>query len=225
MLVSRELFLTRSLLRSKCTCDNDNSTDKSKRVATVNLWGLQSSSSEALRRAPQWLRVYFDFIRNEKLEQRPTTGRKSMASAAMVRPSRPPPPHSGGRPPPPPPKPQAKVNVESKSVQHKRVPPPAPALATKRAKLGVAVSLMAPVEMRDWRSAFDQKHQVGQGTYGSVFVAQDRQSREIVALKRINTAQEANGFPITALREVKILKALNHVNIVNLKEIVTSRGT
>ena len=65
---------------------------------------------------------------------------------------------------------------------------------------------------------------VEQGTYGSVFVGQDKSTREIVALKRINTEQEENGFPITAIREVKILKALRHVNIVNLKEIVTSKG-
>lgn len=42
-------------------------------------------------------------------------------------------------------------------------------------------------------------------------------------MKRINTKQEENGFPITALREVKILKELGHANIVNLKEIVTSK--
>jgi cyclin-dependent kinase 12/13 len=73
-------------------------------------------------------------------------------------------------------------------------------------------------------NVFERKHQVGQGTYGSVFVGKDKVSNEIVALKRINTEQEANGFPITAIREVKILKALHHVNIVNLKEIVTSKG-
>lgn len=72
-------------------------------------------------------------------------------------------------------------------------------------------------------NVFSKKHQVGQGTYGSVFVGEDKVSREIVALKRINTEQEANGFPITAIREVKILKALNHENIVTLKEIVTSK--
>ena len=55
-------------------------------------------------------------------------------------------------------------------------------------------------------------------------MGQDRETNEIVALKRINTEQEENGFPITALREVKILKALHHRNIVDLKEIVTSKG-
>jgi hypothetical protein len=82
---------------------------------------------------------------------------------------------------------------------------------------------MAPVVLRDV-NVFLKKHQVGQGTYGSVFVGEDKLSRQIVALKRINTEQEENGFPITAIREVKILKALNHPNIVTLKEIVTSKG-
>ena len=58
----------------------------------------------------------------------------------------------------------------------------------------------------------------------SVFVGADKVTGEIVALKRINTEEEENGFPITAIREVKILKALNHSNIVQLKEIVTSKG-
>jgi len=71
---------------------------------------------------------------------------------------------------------------------------------------------------------FEKMHQVGQGTYGSVFVGKDKGTGDIVALKRINTEQEENGFPITAIREVKILKALNHSNVVNLLEIVTSKG-
>lgn len=77
--------------------------------------------------------------------------------------------------------------------------------------------------MRDI-DAFEKKYQVGEGTYGSVFVARDRSNNEIVAMKRINTKQEENGFPITALREVKLLKKLKHPNVVTLKEIVCSKG-
>ena len=58
----------------------------------------------------------------------------------------------------------------------------------------------------------------------SVFLGADKVTGEAVALKRINTEEEANGFPITALREVKLLKALHHDNIVQLKEVVTSKG-
>lgn len=84
-------------------------------------------------------------------------------------------------------------------------------------------TLKFPTPLRDV-NAFDKKYQVGQGTYGSVFVGADKKTGDIVALKRINTEQEENGFPITAIREVAILKALNHTNIVTLKEIVTSKG-
>ena len=55
-------------------------------------------------------------------------------------------------------------------------------------------------------------------------MGQDQVTGEVVALKRINTEAEENGFPITAIREVKILKGMNHDNIVRLKEIVTSKG-
>jgi len=86
------------------------------------------------------------------------------------------------------------------------------------------VSLKAPAVMRDV-TAFKKMHQVGEGTYGSVFVGADKVTGGIVALKRINTEAEENGFPITAIREVKILKALNHENVVRLKEIVTSKDS
>ena len=48
-------------------------------------------------------------------------------------------------------------------------------------------------------------------------------TREVTALaaRRACFAQ----FPITAIREIKILKVLNHKNVVRLKEIVTSKGT
>lgn len=81
-----------------------------------------------------------------------------------------------------------------------------------------------PEPLRDVR-VFEKRGQVGQGTYGSVFMGADLKTGNVVALKRINTEQEENGFPITAIREVKILKALNHKNVVSLKEIVTSKDS
>lgn len=48
-------------------------------------------------------------------------------------------------------------------------------------------------------------------------------SGELVALKKVRTDNEKEGFPITAVREIKILRQLNHPNIVNLKEIVTDK--
>lgn len=46
---------------------------------------------------------------------------------------------------------------------------------------------------------------------------------ELVALKKVRLENEKEGFPITAVREIKILRQLNHENVVNLKEIVTDK--
>ena len=46
-----------------------------------------------------------------------------------------------------------------------------------------------------------------------------------MALKKVRTdnEREKEGFPITAVREIKILRQLQHPNIINLKEIVTDK--
>ncbi|XP_014254180.1 cyclin-dependent kinase 12 isoform X2 [Cimex lectularius] len=63
---------------------------------------------------------------------------------------------------------------------------------------------------------------IGEGTYGQVYKAKDRQ-QELVALKKVRLENEKEGFPVTAVREIKILRQLNHKNIVNLREIVTDK--
>lgn len=45
-----------------------------------------------------------------------------------------------------------------------------------------------------------------------------------MALKKVRLENEKEGFPITAVREIKILRQLNHKNIVNLREIVTDKS-
>ena len=57
-----------------------------------------------------------------------------------------------------------------------------------------------------------------------VFMAKERSTHEIVALKKVRMDNEKEGFPITAIREIKILQKLKHKNVVNLKEIVTSKA-
>ena len=46
---------------------------------------------------------------------------------------------------------------------------------------------------------------------------------EMVALKKVRLDNEKEGFPITAIREIKILRQLNHKSIINMKEIVTDK--
>jgi cyclin-dependent kinase 12/13 len=72
---------------------------------------------------------------------------------------------------------------------------------------------------------FEKIDQIGEGTYGQVYKARNKLTGEIVALKKVRMDNEKEGFPITAIREIKILKELNHDNIINLKEIVTSKAS
>ena len=53
-----------------------------------------------------------------------------------------------------------------------------------------------------------------------MFKARDKDTGEIVALKKVRMHNENDGFPITSLREINILTQLNHPNIIRLNEVV-----
>ncbi len=62
---------------------------------------------------------------------------------------------------------------------------------------------------------------LGAGTFGVVFLARDSCDNDtLVALKKIKMERETQGFPVNAIREIRILKALKHPNVVDLREIV-----
>jgi len=61
---------------------------------------------------------------------------------------------------------------------------------------------------------------IEEGTYGVVYRAKEKQTDEIVALKRLKMEKEKEGFPITSLREISTLLKSQHPNIVTVREIV-----
>jgi len=61
---------------------------------------------------------------------------------------------------------------------------------------------------------YQKLEKVGEGTYGIVYKAKDRMTGEIVALKKIRLEAEDEGIPGTAIREISLLKELQHPNIV-----------
>jgi serine/threonine protein kinase len=71
---------------------------------------------------------------------------------------------------------------------------------------------------------FSVDKQIGEGTYGQVFLGHDKVDQTRVALKKIRMDTEKEGFPITAIREIKILSTMSHPNVVNLREIVRSES-
>jgi len=61
---------------------------------------------------------------------------------------------------------------------------------------------------------------IGEGTYGVVYKAKNEGNGELVALKRIKLDSEDEGLPATAIKEISLLKGLNHPNIVRLHEVI-----
>lgn len=61
---------------------------------------------------------------------------------------------------------------------------------------------------------------IGAGTYGVVFKAKNKLTNKTMALKKIRLEDNEEGIPSTAIREVAMLKELNHPNIVSLKEVL-----
>lgn len=60
---------------------------------------------------------------------------------------------------------------------------------------------------------------LGDGTYGSVVKATNKQSNEEVAIKKMKK-KFYSWEECMALREIKSLRKLNHPNIVKLKEVI-----
>ncbi|XP_071942710.1 cyclin-dependent kinase 2-like isoform X1 [Antedon mediterranea] len=67
---------------------------------------------------------------------------------------------------------------------------------------------------------FQKIEKIGEGTYGVVYKARDKISGEVVALKKIRLDTESEGVPSTAIREIALLKELNHDNIVRLLDVI-----
>jgi len=77
----------------------------------------------------------------------------------------------------------------------------------------------------DVLSQYQKKGKLGEGTYGKVYLAQDKLTKEYVAMKKMILETEEEGIPSTAIREISLLKELSdHPNIVKLKDVLYLKG-
>ncbi|CUS20690.1 LAQU0S01e12398g1_1 [Lachancea quebecensis] len=111
-----------------------------------------------------------------------------------------------------------RLNVQDISTGHRDIPK-----RQSRYDPGNTKPKVAPVTVvvreRD-SSVYERIQQVGEGTYGKVYKARNTLTGQLVALKRLRLEGEREGFPITSIREIKLLQSFDHRNISTLSEIM-----
>ena len=72
------------------------------------------------------------------------------------------------------------------------------------------------------RSDYQKIEKIGSGAYGSVYKAKNIKTQKIVAIKRIKISLDTEGIPSSALREITILRNLNHENIEKILDVIAT---
>jgi cyclin-dependent kinase 2 len=67
---------------------------------------------------------------------------------------------------------------------------------------------------------YQKLEKIGEGTYGVVYKSRDKQTGDTIALKKIRLEADDEGVPSTAIREISLLKSLQHPNVVRLRDVV-----
>ncbi|CAB3407555.1 unnamed protein product [Caenorhabditis bovis] len=67
---------------------------------------------------------------------------------------------------------------------------------------------------------FLKLEKIGEGTYGVVYKGRNKKTNAMVAMKKIRLESEDEGVPSTAVREISLLKELQHPNVVGLEAII-----
>ncbi|KAJ2394298.1 hypothetical protein GGI23_004742 [Coemansia sp. RSA 2559] len=73
---------------------------------------------------------------------------------------------------------------------------------------------------------YEKVNRIGEGTYGIVYRARHKKTKQLVALKRmrVDVNDNSQGLPLSSFREIALLKRLRHPNIVNVIEIAAGHS-
>lgn len=71
---------------------------------------------------------------------------------------------------------------------------------------------------------FRRSKELGKGTFGTVWLAIDEETKAKVAVKQIKPGKFEDGVHWTALREIKLMRELKHENILALIEVFSSEN-
>lgn len=88
-----------------------------------------------------------------------------------------------------------------------------------------APSKLSPAEANERiKNSYSKLAKVGEGTYASVFLAQHIPSGRKAAIKKIKVLSSKDGLDVTAIREVKFLKELQHPNVIQVRAWAAASG-
>lgn len=114
------------------------------------------------------------------------------------------------------------TSVRVSGVPPSPLPSPSPSAPASPAHGGVYGRVFQGATSID---NFQMLNSIGEGTFGVVHKAKDKVTGRSVALKQLRLENEKEGFPITAIREIKILKMLKGTPaIVDLLDIAHCTG-
>lgn len=74
--------------------------------------------------------------------------------------------------------------------------------------------------MNSEKGRYMKIEKVGEGAYGTVYKAINKDNGRVYALKKVKITDEDEGIPATTIREIILLKNLKHKNIIDLVEII-----
>ncbi|XP_052191068.1 cyclin-dependent kinase E-1 [Diospyros lotus] len=72
----------------------------------------------------------------------------------------------------------------------------------------------------EWLQQYDLIGKIGEGTYGLVFLAKIKSNRsKSIAIKKFKQSKDGDGVSPTAIREIMLLREINHENVVKLVNV------
>lgn len=69
---------------------------------------------------------------------------------------------------------------------------------------------------------YTKEKKVGEGTYAVVYLGKQTKSNRRIAIKEIKTGLFKDGLDMSAIREVKYLQELKHINVIELVDVFSS---
>ncbi|KAK9456508.1 kinase-like domain-containing protein [Dipodascopsis uninucleata] len=85
--------------------------------------------------------------------------------------------------------------------------------------------MASPAFQRTSQDKYIKRRRVGEGTYAVVYLGQHTTTSRVVAIKKIKVGQFKDGLDMSAIREIKFLQELRHVNVIELIDVFISSST